>query len=534
VRHAERIDDHRIPGGIVNVNNSGRSASAPAVPAAAAATLSSTSVTGMHMYPLYAGNASSSPSSRSSEHSTHPSPSAYDWRLDTEAGRSRPWDPPLSRGGIRQAEKLGRMLPRLTKDFKLPPLGAVYASPVVRCAETALAALGAHDAEVALMEKEGLDGEVGEEAKNTKGRKNGKATKTRVYHRPLTSGIATKNQRFWKPTTLGTVHFGTKVRPRSAQAVSVFELENGTDAVEITIGSPNSDDSDMAVVSVNSLADSPVHPNGTASENNSTSTATTAATTTEEGTTMSLVKVHVEQGIMECLHKQWYEQWCHCVPPDGTDPASSCTVHPMARRPATECFPGPSDLADMLSRVVRSYREREVCENERVESSGTTKLAPPLVADVDANRWVLPRTLLDRVDTTDHLVPFNAVPDGTKSYEKGRSALDRQHASVLAAADRHAGQTVLVITHYVPCAHLFGRLTGKDFKTEFEDGTGYTSFSVYVRLEEGGEGGSHGGADWKPLIVNDRRHLEEVPPEQSTGPTTLKKKYSLRSKLYGF
>ena len=100
IRHAERIDDHRIPGG-------------------------------------FASNC--------------PENNDLDWRLDTDPGRQRPWDPPLSLGGLEQSEAFGRLLPHLIEEFKLPPLGAVYASPVVRCVETGLAAMQAHDTELLKM-----------------------------------------------------------------------------------------------------------------------------------------------------------------------------------------------------------------------------------------------------------------------------------------------------------------------------------------------------------------------------------------------
>lgn len=50
----------------------------------------------------------------------------------------RPWDPPLSPNGFKQATRLGdHLFSKLTKDLQLPPISAVYSSPFLRCRQTA-------------------------------------------------------------------------------------------------------------------------------------------------------------------------------------------------------------------------------------------------------------------------------------------------------------------------------------------------------------------------------------------------------------
>ena len=50
-----------------------------------------------------------------------------------------PWDPPLTAAGGRQAAAMGRAAARALAGRKLPPLTAVYSSPLIRCVQTAAA-----------------------------------------------------------------------------------------------------------------------------------------------------------------------------------------------------------------------------------------------------------------------------------------------------------------------------------------------------------------------------------------------------------
>lgn len=51
----------------------------------------------------------------------------------------RPWDPPLTSNGKEQAKALGKELPKILSDLKLPSskIDAVYSSPFYRCRQTA-------------------------------------------------------------------------------------------------------------------------------------------------------------------------------------------------------------------------------------------------------------------------------------------------------------------------------------------------------------------------------------------------------------
>lgn len=48
----------------------------------------------------------------------------------------RPWDPPLTEYGHKQAKDLGEALPGMLEELNLPPIAAVYSSPFWRCRQT--------------------------------------------------------------------------------------------------------------------------------------------------------------------------------------------------------------------------------------------------------------------------------------------------------------------------------------------------------------------------------------------------------------
>jgi broad specificity phosphatase PhoE len=55
------------------------------------------------------------------------------------ASAARPWDPPLTTNGMEQAKNLGKALPHILKQHKLPPnIKSIYSSPFLRCRQTAL------------------------------------------------------------------------------------------------------------------------------------------------------------------------------------------------------------------------------------------------------------------------------------------------------------------------------------------------------------------------------------------------------------
>jgi len=67
----------------------------------------------------------------------------YQWAAadkNWQAQAERPWDSPMTDGGILQAKALGRAVERHRKTLKLPPVYKVFTSPLLRCAQTGCAA----------------------------------------------------------------------------------------------------------------------------------------------------------------------------------------------------------------------------------------------------------------------------------------------------------------------------------------------------------------------------------------------------------
>ena len=59
------------------------------------------------------------------------------------ATAARPWDPPLSPNGLKQATRLGEHLSQTLQEMNLPPISAAYSSPFLRCRQTACQAVEA-------------------------------------------------------------------------------------------------------------------------------------------------------------------------------------------------------------------------------------------------------------------------------------------------------------------------------------------------------------------------------------------------------
>jgi broad specificity phosphatase PhoE len=52
-------------------------------------------------------------------------------------GQDRPWDPPLTEHGTKQAQTLGRHLStQVLPELNIPPISAIYSSPFLRCRQT--------------------------------------------------------------------------------------------------------------------------------------------------------------------------------------------------------------------------------------------------------------------------------------------------------------------------------------------------------------------------------------------------------------
>ena len=66
--------------------------------------------------------------------------SSSGWPTFPDLQPDTPWNPPMTPAGCRQAAAMGRAAQRKLAELGLPPLTAIYTSPLIRCVQTAVAA----------------------------------------------------------------------------------------------------------------------------------------------------------------------------------------------------------------------------------------------------------------------------------------------------------------------------------------------------------------------------------------------------------
>ena len=176
-------------------------------------------------------------------------------------------------------------------------------------------------------------------------------------------------------------------------------------------------------------------------------------------------------------------------------------IHAMAKGPVTDLFPGPGQMATILSNVIHSYLD----EGSSLSPKG------------DEEQKRLSKVAIDRIDMNyvDPLCPLEEFSWG--NFENRKKGMLRNQGTAEAIAAEHVGETTVLVTHCGPCSHLFELLTGRDWRKE-HGVSGYTAVDVYVR--EGNQG------PWKPRVVNEMGHLSAKPKP------SLQKRYQLRSRLW--
>ena len=66
--------------------------------------------------------------------------SSKGWPTFRDLQPDTPWNPPMTPAGCRQGAAMGRAAQRKLSELGLPPLTAIYTSPLIRCVQTAVAA----------------------------------------------------------------------------------------------------------------------------------------------------------------------------------------------------------------------------------------------------------------------------------------------------------------------------------------------------------------------------------------------------------
>mmetsp|Transcript_11969 Transcript_11969/g.25325 ORF Transcript_11969/g.25325 Transcript_11969/m.25325 type:complete len:337 (+) Transcript_11969:28-1038(+) len=138
---------------------------------------------------------------------------------------TRPWDPPLSKDGHAQVQQLGRRVARSLRQHNLPPVTAVYCSPLLRCCQTAAGAV------VGLEEEEEQMGRTSTGGSSSK-------LKIRIEH-GIVESLCEKWYRSWcLPGSDGTWGYCPE-EPTVAGSDSVWDVDIATIHPMAKIPSPS-------------------------------------------------------------------------------------------------------------------------------------------------------------------------------------------------------------------------------------------------------------------------------------------------------
>jgi len=228
------------------------------------------------------------------------------------------------------------------------------------------------------------------------------------------------------------------------------------------------------------------------------------------------LRVRLEQGLAEHLNEKWYRSWSlpgsdgtwnYCPPGDERGGytrwlVDTNTLHPKARGAVQNLLNSPEEAV---------HRVWEGHDKETIRGG---------VFD-------------DVVDTT-YVMSCCPVttPYSWGKFESRRVQKERISRVASALAERHRGETVLLVAHGAPVTHLYEVVTGNHWSVHGV--SGYASFSSYSHqrpagikakdLENGAAGGREdadngeqqiglGGMIWNELVVNDCTHT--VPRESA-------------------
>lgn len=214
------------------------------------------------------------------------------------------------------------------------------------------------------------------------------------------------------------------------------------------------------------------------------------------------LEICVEPGLVESLSEKWYRSWClpgsdgtwgYCARvPEGEDVKSkwqvdTVDVHPMAR----------VSIHELLLSTIEMERSLQ-------ESCGAA------IRSTFENRDII---------TKDNSTALHPIAESFQwcSFESQKMQKARAGAMAQRLAERHPGETVLLLSHGSPVTQLFEQITGKHWTAHGV--CGYTSFSVYQHRRCGIVSKGEGEAlSWTEIEINASTHaLEETSAEYKSG-----------------
>lgn len=201
--------------------------------------------------------------------------------------------------------------------------------------------------------------------------------------------------------------------------------------------------------------------------------------------------IRVEHGLVECLNEKWYRSWSlqgsdgtwgYCPSKQGNDGESEVspwyvdeeTLHSKSKVPVQE-----------LLRLARDVENRLKVDGEEggIDEAYTTPCHPI------------------------------TEPYCWGNFESRQVQKQRMQTVASKLADRHPGESVLLVSHGGPVTHLYEMLTGNNWTVHGV--SGYASFSVYSSLPDGKQEKAEETATdelgksartWKEVVVNDCTH----------------------------
>lgn len=228
------------------------------------------------------------------------------------------------------------------------------------------------------------------------------------------------------------------------------------------------------------------------------------------------LKVHVEPGVVESMTENWFKSWClegsngsWGGPPNVTNP-NELKRNERANQPAHTLL--------RTGQEVHSYFSTQPETDERDDSIqycyNPNRLVPhkdlaSILAPSNDSIFQYPSNQERISDTTSPEGPICDFGYHWGNFESGLDQQDRMHHVIESLAERHEGETILVVSHGGPVTHLFERLMQAGWE---EHGLAtYACFSVYEKVtkgeqtEEQKEGGS-----WQSLVVNESCHVQAM------------------------
>ena len=250
--------------------------------------------------------------------------------------------------------------------------------------------------------------------------------------------------------------------------------------------------------------------------------------------------VKVEPGLVESLNEDWYRSWCF-PNSDGTwggiksEANNDSTVDPRATKLAATLLSSPSNIVDYMmndshvniSDVASESIQGEMQSNVTDEYSNTPDKCGTGITTISQSK---PSSfsssklahLIDTNYTKDNIMyDMERKPYSWNKFETRTEQQDRMEQIVQSLSQRHANETVVIVSHGGPVTHLFERLTHQHWSKHGM--SKYTCFSLYVPREGGKipHDGDYKGDDnddcnervsstsWNALLVNQSCHLDE-------------------------